>query len=61
MIRFDYPQWLDPVLVSLGPVQLTWYALAYMGGLIAGWQIIRRRVAADQFGLKPEDLSLIHI
>jgi len=57
MIRFDYPQWLDPVLVSLGPVQLTWYALAYMGGLIAGWQIIRRRVAADQFGLKPEDID----
>ena len=57
MFRFDYPTWIDPVIVSFGPVQLTWYALAYMGGLIAGWQIIRRRVVADQFNLKPTDID----
>ncbi len=57
MLRFDYPVWIDPVIFSLGPVQLTWYALAYMGGLIVGWQIIRRRVVADRFGLSPTDID----
>ena len=57
MIFFDFPVWLDPVLFKLGPVQLTWYALAYMTGLVAGWQIIRRRVVVDRFSLTPTDID----
>lgn len=29
---------LDPILVSIGPLDLRWYALAYIVGLIGGWQ-----------------------
>lgn len=57
MFRFDYPGWLDPVIFSIGPIQLTWYALAYMIGLIAGWQIIRWRAGRDNFGLSPQDID----
>ena len=57
MYRFDFPAWLDPVLIAFGPLQITWYALAYIGGLTAGWLILRRRVAADGFGLKPQDID----
>lgn len=56
-MRFDFPEWLNPVLLSLGPIQLTWYALAYMVGLIAGWQIVRWRVRADGFTLTPKDID----
>lgn len=28
---------IDPVLVRIGPLPIRWYALAYIGGLIAGW------------------------
>ena len=57
MFQFDFPTWIDPVILKLGPVQLTWYALAYMTGLVAGWQIIRRRVVADRFGLSAIDID----
>lgn len=57
MLQFDFPNWIDPVIFSAGPIQLTWYALAYMAGLVAGWHLIRRRVVADQFGLSAEDID----
>jgi len=36
-----YPE-IDPVLVQLGPFAIRWYALAYIAGLVIGWQIMRR-------------------
>jgi phosphatidylglycerol:prolipoprotein diacylglycerol transferase len=36
-----YPE-IDPVLVQLGPFAIRWYALAYIAGLVLGWQIVRR-------------------
>lgn len=36
-----YPE-IDPVLVQLGPLAIRWYALAYIAGLVIGWQAIRR-------------------
>ena len=54
---FDYPSWLNPVIFSLGPVQLTWYALAYMVGLVAGWRIIRWRVEKDRIELRGQDID----
>ena len=36
-----YPE-IDPVLVQLGPLAIRWYALAYIAGLVIGWQVIRQ-------------------
>ena len=36
-----YPE-IDPVLVQLGPLAIRWYALAYIAGLVIGWQVMRR-------------------
>jgi phosphatidylglycerol:prolipoprotein diacylglycerol transferase len=38
-----FPQF-DPVLLHLGPLQIRWYALAYIVGLVTGWQVMRRLV-----------------
>ena len=38
---------IDPVLVSVGPFAVRWYALAYVGGIVAGWLIMRRLAAAS--------------
>lgn len=35
-----YPA-IDPVLVSLGPFPIRWYALAYIAGFVAGWAYAR--------------------
>lgn len=32
----------DPVLLRLGPLSIRWYALAYITGLVTGWQVMRR-------------------
>ncbi len=29
---------IDPVALSLGPLQVRWYALAYLAGIIGGWK-----------------------
>jgi phosphatidylglycerol:prolipoprotein diacylglycerol transferase len=33
-----FPQ-IDPVLIEFGPFVVRWYALAYIAGLILGWQL----------------------
>jgi phosphatidylglycerol:prolipoprotein diacylglycerol transferase len=37
MLVIPYPA-IDPVLVSLGPFAIRWYALAYITGLVVGWR-----------------------
>lgn len=32
---------IDPVAISLGPITIKWYGLAYMAGLVLGWVYIR--------------------
>jgi phosphatidylglycerol:prolipoprotein diacylglycerol transferase len=52
----------DPVALSIGPLVIRWYALAYIAGLIAGWSYARRLAANSALwgGLRqprPEDLD----
>jgi phosphatidylglycerol:prolipoprotein diacylglycerol transferase len=55
-----YPA-IDPVLVHIGPLPIRWYALAYIGGLIAGWAGARFLVARPQlWGSRPHT-SLLSI
>lgn len=39
---------IDPVLVEFGPIVIRWYALAYIGGIILGWLLMRRYVTTDR-------------
>lgn len=39
---------IDPVLISLGPFVIRWYALAYIGGLMLGWKLCVR-LASQSF------------
>ncbi|GGF68075.1 prolipoprotein diacylglyceryl transferase [Terasakiella brassicae] len=32
---------IDPIAVELGPIAIRWYALAYIVGLVGGWQYIK--------------------
>jgi phosphatidylglycerol:prolipoprotein diacylglycerol transferase len=46
---------IDPVLISVGPFAIRWYALAYVGGIVGGWWLARRVAAAKQYwgGVSP--------
>ena len=50
----QYPQ-IDPVAISLGPVQIHWYGLMYVVGLAAAWWLGRRR--AHRLGLSHDDIG----
>ncbi|MCJ2028069.1 prolipoprotein diacylglyceryl transferase [Methylobacterium sp. J-043] len=46
LLALPFPA-IDPVAVSIGPVEIKWYALSYIAGLVGGWFYARRLVAAD--------------
>ncbi len=49
----------DPVIVSIGPLAIRWYALAYIGGILLGWLYARALIRSEQlWGGKPP-LTLI--
>jgi phosphatidylglycerol:prolipoprotein diacylglycerol transferase len=40
---------IDPVLISIGPLPIRWYALAYITGLLLGWAYARALVTRKAF------------
>ncbi|MBB4301178.1 phosphatidylglycerol:prolipoprotein diacylglycerol transferase [Rhodobium orientis] len=42
-----YPA-IDPVLISIGPFAIRWYALAYIAGILLGWWYARRLAAREE-------------
>ena len=38
---------IDPVLISIGPLALRWYALAYIVGILLGWLYARALIRAE--------------
>jgi phosphatidylglycerol:prolipoprotein diacylglycerol transferase len=44
LLALPFPA-IDPVLVSIGPFAIRWYALAYIAGILLGWFYARRLIA----------------
>jgi phosphatidylglycerol---prolipoprotein diacylglyceryl transferase len=55
-ISLAYPS-IDPVLITIGPLPIRWYALAYIAGLVLGWVYARVLVRQKTFwgGAAPLD------
>ena len=41
MFAIAFPA-IDPIALEIGPVVIRWYSLAYVGGILLGWQYILR-------------------
>ena len=52
-----YPE-INPVLISIGPFSIRWYALAYIVGIIAGWFYARAVIARERFWGGPAPLTV---
>ena len=39
----------DPIAISIGPIAIRWYALAYIGGIVIGWLYARALVKNEKF------------
>jgi phosphatidylglycerol---prolipoprotein diacylglyceryl transferase len=47
LLLIPYPR-INPILVSIGPFAVRWYALAYIVGIIAGWFYARTLIASEK-------------
>ena len=45
MFAIPFPA-IDPVLISIGPLAIRWYSLAYIAGILIGWRYILGLAAA---------------
>jgi len=41
VLALPFPD-IDPVAISIGPVSIKWYGLAYVAGLLLGWWYVKR-------------------
>ena len=48
---------LDPVAVSIGPLQLPWYGLMYLVGFVVGWLLGRLRARRPGSGWTPVEVD----
>jgi phosphatidylglycerol:prolipoprotein diacylglycerol transferase len=39
-LLIEFPEF-DPVAIALGPITIRWYALAYITGIVLGWQLMK--------------------
>lgn len=51
-----YPD-IDPVAISLGPLQVHWYGLMYVVGFVAAWWLGARRARRPGSGWTPDDVG----
>jgi phosphatidylglycerol:prolipoprotein diacylglycerol transferase len=49
----------NPILVSIGPFAIRWYALAYIVGIIAGWFYARTIIASERFWGGPAPFTVL--
>ena len=50
---------INPILISIGPFAVRWYALAYIVGIIAGWFYARAIIASERLWGGPAPLTVI--
>ena len=51
-----YPD-IDPILFQIGPFALRWYSLAYIAGLLLGWQYMRCLSSKLKIGISNDHLD----
>ena len=49
---------INPVLISIGPFAIRWYALAYIVGIIAGWFYARAIIASQKLWGGPAPITV---
>lgn len=51
-----YPD-IDPVAISIGPIKIRWYGLAYLAGFLVAWWLGRRRAGQPASTWRPADVD----
>src|SRR5215510_8925253 len=51
----------DPVAISLGPIAIRWYALAYIGGIVLGWVYARALIKSEKLWGGPAPIAPVQL
>jgi phosphatidylglycerol:prolipoprotein diacylglycerol transferase len=51
----------DPIAISIGPIVIRWYALAYIGGIVLGWIYARSLVKKERLWGGPVPITLVQL
>ena len=51
----------DPVAISIGPIAIRWYALAYIGGIVLGWIYARSLVKKERLWGGPAPITPVQL
>ena len=57
-VGFALPVAMNPVLISIGPFAIRWYALAYIVGILAGWFYARAIIASQKLWGGPAPITV---
>lgn len=52
----DFPN-ISPIALEIGPLQLRWYALAYLFGILSAWFLTKRNIARFNLGISSAQLD----
>jgi phosphatidylglycerol:prolipoprotein diacylglycerol transferase len=48
---------IDPILVKLGPIRLSWYGLMYVFGFLASYWLVRYQIKKKDFGISKQGVD----
>src|SRR3954462_12605241 len=51
----------DPIAISIGPIAIRWYALAYIGGIVVGWRSARSLDQNERLWGGPAPITLVQL
>ena len=57
LLALPFPA-IDPVLISIGPFAVRWYALAYIFGILLGWLYARALIRAERLWGGPAPMTV---
>ena len=56
MFAIAYPA-IDPIAVSIGPIAIRWYSLAYVVGILLGWRYMIRLIRRSPAKIESSDID----
>jgi len=52
----EYPS-IDPVAIAFGPVQIRWYGICYIVGILAAWWLMNRRIRLPHYAWNRDQVA----
>jgi phosphatidylglycerol---prolipoprotein diacylglyceryl transferase len=60
LLAITFPA-IDPVAISIGPLAIRWYALAYISGIVLGWIYARGLIRSEKLWAGPAPIAPVQL